>query len=121
VISQPGLVFNFDPEHGYTGLLTGKKAVVIYTGGDCCIERSRLILTGGSSVERLWDQPEGLTGEPRDRSAYRSEGLLGYLAQEDLPSRSPGIARCNSPSATASASAGKAAVVAGPPAKAFSG
>ena len=32
VISQPGLVFSFDPEHGYTGLLTGKKAAVIYTG-----------------------------------------------------------------------------------------
>jgi FMN-dependent NADH-azoreductase len=32
VISQPGLVFNFDPERGYTGLLTGKKAAVIYTG-----------------------------------------------------------------------------------------
>ena len=31
VISQPGLVFGFDPEHGYTGLLTGKRATVIYT------------------------------------------------------------------------------------------
>lgn len=32
VVSQPGLVFGFDPEHGYTGLLTGKKAAVVYTG-----------------------------------------------------------------------------------------
>lgn len=32
VVSQPGMVFGFDPEHGYTGLLTGKKAAVIYTG-----------------------------------------------------------------------------------------
>ncbi len=31
VVSQPGMVFGFDPEHGYTGLLTGKKAAVIYT------------------------------------------------------------------------------------------
>ena len=31
VISQPGLVFGFDPAAGYTGLLTGKKAAVIYT------------------------------------------------------------------------------------------
>ncbi len=31
VISQPGLVFGFDPEAGYTGLLTGKRAVVAYT------------------------------------------------------------------------------------------
>jgi FMN-dependent NADH-azoreductase len=31
VISQPGLVFGFDPETGYTGLLTGRTAAVIYT------------------------------------------------------------------------------------------
>jgi FMN-dependent NADH-azoreductase len=31
VISQPGMVFSFDPGNGYTGLLTGKKAAVIYT------------------------------------------------------------------------------------------
>jgi len=31
VISQPGMVFGFDPDHGYTGLVTGKKAAVIYT------------------------------------------------------------------------------------------
>ena len=31
VVSQPGMVFTFDAEHGYTGLLTGKRAVVVYT------------------------------------------------------------------------------------------
>ena len=31
VISQPGLVFGFDPAPGYRGLLRGKKAAVIYT------------------------------------------------------------------------------------------
>ena len=31
VVSQPGLLFRFDPAHGYTGLLTGKKAAVMYT------------------------------------------------------------------------------------------
>ena len=31
VISQPGMVFSFDPQDGYTGLVTGKRAVVIYT------------------------------------------------------------------------------------------
>jgi len=31
VISQPGMVFGFDPVDGYTGLLAGKRAVVIYT------------------------------------------------------------------------------------------
>ncbi len=32
-ISQPGLIFGFDPEKGYSGLLTDKKAAVIYTSG----------------------------------------------------------------------------------------
>jgi FMN-dependent NADH-azoreductase len=31
VVSQPGMVFSFDPQRGYTGLLTGKRAVVVYT------------------------------------------------------------------------------------------
>jgi FMN-dependent NADH-azoreductase len=31
VVSQPGMVFGFDPEAGYSGLLNGKKAAVIYT------------------------------------------------------------------------------------------
>jgi FMN-dependent NADH-azoreductase len=30
-ITQPGLVFGFDATAGYTGLLTGKRAVVVYT------------------------------------------------------------------------------------------
>ena len=32
VVSQPGMVFSFDPVTGYRGLLTGKKAAVLYTG-----------------------------------------------------------------------------------------
>jgi FMN-dependent NADH-azoreductase len=32
VISQPGMVFGFDPVEGYTGLVTAKKAAVVYTG-----------------------------------------------------------------------------------------
>ena len=30
-ISQPGMVFGFDPQTGYTGLLAGKRAMVVYT------------------------------------------------------------------------------------------
>jgi len=30
-ISQPGMVFGFDPATGYTGLLAGKRAAVVYT------------------------------------------------------------------------------------------
>jgi FMN-dependent NADH-azoreductase len=33
VVSQPGLVFGFDAERGYSGLLTGRKAAVVYTSG----------------------------------------------------------------------------------------
>ena len=31
VVSQPGMVFGFDPVEGYTGLLRGKKAVLVLT------------------------------------------------------------------------------------------
>lgn len=31
VVSQPGMVFGFDPEHGYQGLLTGRRAAIVYT------------------------------------------------------------------------------------------
>lgn len=31
IITQPGLLFSFDPHAGYSGLLTGKKAATIYT------------------------------------------------------------------------------------------
>ncbi len=33
IITQPGLLFGFDPEAGYSGLLEGKRAVVFYTSG----------------------------------------------------------------------------------------
>jgi FMN-dependent NADH-azoreductase len=33
IVTQPGWAFGFDPAQGYTGLVTGKKAVVIYTSG----------------------------------------------------------------------------------------
>ena len=33
VITQPGLSFSFSPETGYTGLVTGKPAAVIYARG----------------------------------------------------------------------------------------
>ncbi|MFB9442845.1 NAD(P)H-dependent oxidoreductase [Dactylosporangium vinaceum] len=31
VVSQPGTVFGFDPDQGYSGLVTGRKAAVLYT------------------------------------------------------------------------------------------
>src|ERR1051326_1537172 len=32
-ITQPGMIFGFDPVAGYSGLLQGKRAVVVYTSG----------------------------------------------------------------------------------------
>jgi len=32
VVSQPGMIFGFDPVNGYTGLLENKRAAVVYTG-----------------------------------------------------------------------------------------
>ena len=33
IMTQPGLLFGFDPSTGYSGLLHGKRATVIYTSG----------------------------------------------------------------------------------------
>jgi FMN-dependent NADH-azoreductase len=33
IITQPGMLFGFDPASGYTGLLQGKKAATIYASG----------------------------------------------------------------------------------------
>lgn len=33
ILTQPGLLFGFDPAAGYTGLLKGKRATAIYTSG----------------------------------------------------------------------------------------
>lgn len=33
VVTQPGWAFGFDPQKGYSGLLTGKKAVIIHASG----------------------------------------------------------------------------------------
>lgn len=30
-VTQPGVAFSFDPEHGYSGLLGGRRAIAIYT------------------------------------------------------------------------------------------
>jgi len=33
ILTQPGLLFGFDPAKGYFGLLNGKKATVVYSSG----------------------------------------------------------------------------------------
>src|SRR5215208_7350162 len=39
VISQPGMIFSFDPAEGYSGLLENKRAAVIYTGAVYGVDR----------------------------------------------------------------------------------
>jgi FMN-dependent NADH-azoreductase len=41
IVSQPGLVFGFDGNTGYTGLVAGKKAVVVYTSAVYGDDRGR--------------------------------------------------------------------------------
>jgi FMN-dependent NADH-azoreductase len=41
VVSQPGMVFGFDPELGYTGLLEGRRAVALYTSAVYGADRPR--------------------------------------------------------------------------------
>ncbi|GAB2551945.1 FMN-dependent NADH-azoreductase [Nocardia heshunensis] len=33
IVTQPGWAFNFDPQTGYSGLLTDKRALTVYTSG----------------------------------------------------------------------------------------
>src|SRR3712207_2891801 len=41
VVSQPGMLFGFDPGAGYTGLLQGKRAAVVYTSAVYGADRPR--------------------------------------------------------------------------------
>lgn len=49
VVSQPGMVFGFDPEAGYTGLLDDRRAAVVYTSAVYGEERPRSF---GSDFQR---------------------------------------------------------------------
>jgi FMN-dependent NADH-azoreductase len=77
VVTQPGLAFGFDPATGYTGLLTGKKAAVIYTsavygpqfrpgfGADfqSTFFRDWLEFVGIADVTEVRFQPDLVTGD----------------------------------------------------------
>ena len=83
-ITQPGMTFGFDPEAGYTPLLTGKKAAVIYTSGvyaegvpkafgsdfHASFFDDWLRFIGITDIHEIRFQPTVLTGDPvGDRSA----------------------------------------------------
>ena len=50
-ISQPGMVFGFDPDDGYTGLLRNKRAAVVYTSG---VYSDGVPLAFGQDFHRLY-------------------------------------------------------------------
>jgi len=78
LITQPGLLFGFDPEAGYSGLLKDKKASVFYTSGVFApgvdakygsdFQSSYLDwwlnMAGVSDVETVRFQPSLLTADP---------------------------------------------------------
>jgi FMN-dependent NADH-azoreductase len=79
VVSQPGMVFGFDPVEGYTGLLREKKAAVIYTGAVWGPERTTafgkdfltpyfndwLRWAGVDDIVEIHFQPNLATADPR--------------------------------------------------------
>lgn len=79
LITQPGLLFGFDPEQGYLGLLNNKKATVIYTAGVFSLEADDkygldfqsnymdwwLKLVGISDIETIRLQPSLVTSDPQ--------------------------------------------------------
>ena len=78
IITQPGLLFGFDPEAGYSGLLQGKTARVFYTSGVYApgapakygVDHHSTYLSwwldfiGVTQVETLRFQPSLLTADP---------------------------------------------------------
>ncbi|MFP3385685.1 FMN-dependent NADH-azoreductase [Tritonibacter sp. SIMBA_163] len=78
IITQPGLLFGFDPEAGYSGLLRGKSARVFYTSGVYAPGAPAkygtdhhstyldwwLDFIGVANIETVRFQPSLLTGDP---------------------------------------------------------
>jgi FMN-dependent NADH-azoreductase len=66
VIIQPGLTFSFSPSEGYKGLVTGKKAVVVYARGG--------------------DYSPGTGAEGYDLQSKTLGGALGFIGITDVTS-----------------------------------
>ena len=96
-ITQPGLVFGFDPAKGYTPLLQGKRAVVVYTSGvyspgapiqfgtdfHAKFFNDWLRFIGVDDVAEIRFQPTVLTTDPgaaRDAALARARDLAAELA-----------------------------------------
>lgn len=92
IITQPGMLFGFDPQVGYTGLLSGKKATVVYTSGvyspgapkaygadfHSAFFKDWLNFIGIDEVNEIRFQPTVLTSDP---DADRKQALKEAAAQ----------------------------------------
>jgi FMN-dependent NADH-azoreductase len=66
VLVQPGLTFSFSPQEGYKGLVTGKKAAVVYARGGA--------------------YGEGTGAEGYDLQSKALSGILGFIGVTDQTS-----------------------------------
>ena len=80
IVTQPGWVFTFSPEAGYSGLITGRKAAAIYTSGvyapgvpvafgvdfHAAYFNDWLRFAGFTDVTEVRHQPTVLTPTPQD-------------------------------------------------------
>ena len=96
-ITQPGMVFGFDPGTGYSPLLTGRRAVAVYTSGvyspgapiefgadfHAAFFNDWLRFVGISDVSEIRFQPTVLTTDPesaRDAALARARELGAELS-----------------------------------------
>jgi len=80
VVSQPGLVFGFDGHTGYTGLVTGKKAVVVYTSAVYGDDR-------GPQFASTSRRPTSTTGCAGPGSPTSRRSRSGRTSRSTIPNR----------------------------------
>ncbi len=95
IITQPGLLFGFDPEQGYFGLLENKKASVFYTSGVYAPGAAPkygsdyhseyldwwLNVVGISDIHTVRFQPSLVTADPEGELANALENAAAIAAE----------------------------------------
>jgi FMN-dependent NADH-azoreductase len=95
IIHQPGLTFGLKPDTGYFGLLTNKKATLVYTSGafseaapspafgvdhQSTYMRAWLNQAGITDIEEIRYQPTLLSGDPEDDFARAKQAASARAA-----------------------------------------
>ena len=95
LIAQPGLTFSFSPEAGYSGLVTGKKALAVYSRGgaygpgtgaegyDAQTTYFRQVLgfIGLTEVDEILVEPTLAGGEAKDAAVTAANERASLLAE----------------------------------------